>query len=931
MKALKFDDRFKIDLSQIKKERVERFIRAVQDNDQGALHKPPVLVVSVAATHAGIITRNNAFYRPDVMSQGLKSFTTPYAKPVQLHHSDHADPIGRVRTAAYQDISHRYEQPLRDFRERFGGKTFVDAKTDTDQAFDQVKWVMKNLTNHKDYQGLGFGQLDLHISDAEAAEKILDERYLTVSVGFTTTEAYCSDCKQDWANEGPCEHKPGEMIDGLPMVLVPGNFNYDEVSWVNNPADQFAQTIQVSQVSTGASLVDNHTNQPLPEMVPILVSAGQGGIYRLDSFKDVEPTRAKEIQDVAARTETKPGRKVPEGSMIKSANRRTKKRKRGDKVEDYDVLVVKVEDSDVELEFPIEVEDLIFTKDAKMVHYLTTEDGSNPHMHRAILDPATHNGHTSYDDEHSHGVLNKVIQEGGKKEYDSDSGEFTFIAGAAHTHELDKKVEALTDSTKDSNPSTVNDPSRLPKKTGDPSRDIGEIPNGGNEPGQDPANPPVIQVDPRKVTIRKLGSDETQEIELAEDQKREDYAAPDGWEIVEPEAAPEVELSDAVKAKDFYEEYMIPELDKMAQENPELYVDARLTAEQRKKLKGSTFCGPDRSFPVPDCAHVTAARRLIGRFKGSDSEKKKILACVNRRARSMKCGSSKDSVEPILISIPLEDNQSQEVRLTSADDLATLVSTLTPEQIDANKDNLVAAGKVFGVGEEIFDSNTNRHEEAEINTHKTPLEERIRQVAAEASSMGDASFVDSFVLHLSNMDEGRRENFVDALLEAFIDKDWMPDFNQEFNDLNDEVSDLREQLAALQKTSRDLYQERQSFLAEKIVDLNVALKREGFVDLTDDEKSTLVSRYKIRSIDSLNNTVDDLVEALANGKVVKPGLDDNTNVPSGTLQLNDSENEPKETPKDQKVDTRSFKGCSDATYQLARRLQAAYTGSKTAE
>lgn len=31
--------------------------------------------------------------------------------------------------------------------------------------------------------------------------------------------------------------------------------------------------------------------------------------------------------------------------------------------------------------------------------------------------------------------------------------------------------------------------------------------------------------------------------------------------------------------------------------------DAKLSTSQRKKLKGSSFCGPNRSFPVPDCAH----------------------------------------------------------------------------------------------------------------------------------------------------------------------------------------------------------------------------------------------------------------------------------------------------------------------------------------
>jgi hypothetical protein len=70
--------------------------------------------------------------------------------------------------------------------------------------------------------------------------------------------------------------------------------------------------------------------------------------------------------------------------------------------------------------------------------------------------------------------------------------------------------------------------------------------------------------------------------------------------------------------------------------------DAKLTTEQRKRLGGSTFCGPKRSFPVPDCAHVTAARRLIGRYKGPGS-KSSILACVSRKAKALGCKGAKDS------------------------------------------------------------------------------------------------------------------------------------------------------------------------------------------------------------------------------------------------------------------------------------------------
>tara|TARA_A100001201_G_scaffold15389_2_gene18577 strand:+ start:5361 stop:7163 length:1803 start_codon:yes stop_codon:yes gene_type:complete len=83
--------------------------------------------------------------------------------------------------------------------------------------------------------------------------------------------------------------------------------------------------------------------------------------------------------------------------------------------------------------------------------------------------------------------------------------------------------------------------------------------------------------------------------------------------------------------------------------------DKALTTEQRKELPDSAFCGPDRSFPVNDCAHVTAARRLIGRAKLSDSQKAKVLACVDRKAKDMSCDkTAEDKLDDLALRLEAE-------------------------------------------------------------------------------------------------------------------------------------------------------------------------------------------------------------------------------------------------------------------------------------
>lgn len=86
----------------------------------------------------------------------------------------------------------------------------------------------------------------------------------------------------------------------------------------------------------------------------------------------------------------------------------------------------------------------------------------------------------------------------------------------------------------------------------------------------------------------------------------------------------------------------------------------KLTTKDRKKLKSSTFCGPGRSFPVPDCKHVAVAKTYLARAKFSASTKKKIAACINRKAKQLGCNTSKKAKaneQPKFIELSYEQKQ----------------------------------------------------------------------------------------------------------------------------------------------------------------------------------------------------------------------------------------------------------------------------------
>lgn len=98
----------------------------------------------------------------------------------------------------------------------------------------------------------------------------------------------------------------------------------------------------------------------------------------------------------------------------------------------------------------------------------------------------------------------------------------------------------------------------------------------------------------------------------------------------------------------------VGELYALGEEDEDYAVEAKLSSAQRKKLPTTAFCGPDRSFPVHDKAHVTAALRLLGRYKGP-GDKGKIRACIMRKARAMgMTPKTKESEETLFIFQPLK-------------------------------------------------------------------------------------------------------------------------------------------------------------------------------------------------------------------------------------------------------------------------------------
>lgn len=199
-------------------------IAAIKDSAKNG--KVKSIRVKIEATHSGKVNKNFWFYTPVGMKDGAETFVKPYPKPVTVDHGP-GDPIGRVTDSSY--VRYNIETDIQDSSPVTNGK-FIDKVN---------KWV--NSTVYKDtlYKGLGHISLIAEITDADAISKILDKRYLTVSIGGNSDHAYCSICGTDKKVE-MCDHYRGEVYDGQLCFFISGTMNFDHISYVASPADDAA-------------------------------------------------------------------------------------------------------------------------------------------------------------------------------------------------------------------------------------------------------------------------------------------------------------------------------------------------------------------------------------------------------------------------------------------------------------------------------------------------------------------------------------------------------------------------------------------------------------------------------------------------------------------------------------------------------------------
>ena len=158
------------------------------------------IMVDIEGIHS-IVTRNFTYYTPECLKKSAPYWTTPYERPVIMHHNDRDGvQIGRVKVAEF----------LEETRAKVPGLLFTC-----------------NIGDEAGIKGVKNGTLS------------------TVSIGAVIHKATCSICGQNIAAEGECEHQRGRKYDGKLCYWLMEEMEPKELSYVIVPSDRYANTVRI--------------------------------------------------------------------------------------------------------------------------------------------------------------------------------------------------------------------------------------------------------------------------------------------------------------------------------------------------------------------------------------------------------------------------------------------------------------------------------------------------------------------------------------------------------------------------------------------------------------------------------------------------------------------------------------------------------------
>lgn len=258
--------------------------------------------------------------------------------------------------------------------------------------------------------------------------------------------------------------------------------------------------------------------------------------------------------------------------------------------------------------------------------------------------------------------------------------------------------------------------------------------------------------------------------------------------------------------------------------------DAKLSYQSRKNLPDSAFCGPNRSFPAHDAAHVRNGLARLNQSNLSPSQKAKTLACL--RSRAKKYG--------IKVSTKVKDEGNVQV-IESIVVIDVLLSDATIDDILA-LDSMAEYLKSIGIDVENTDA-------CDMTTSGEDTTGNATDTAGDTTDNTD------------NTDDttGNSTDTTDDNTDTGTDNGDSED-DSSVSELESKVKALTDEVSAVTAQNVELMNRIKTTNANRVVDMMISLG-----EATEDIRDTTVAELIVKSDDDILDRITALEARVANG------------------------------------------------------------------
>lgn len=195
----------------------------------------------------------------------------------------------------------------------------------------------------------------------------------------------------------------------------------------------------------------------------------------------------------------------------------------------------------------------------------------------------------------------------------------------------------------------------------------------------------------------------------------------------------------------------------------------RAGSKERQAMK-TTFCGPNKTFPIPDCKHAAVALAMLNwprvKAKYSDSVRARIASCVRGRGKTLGCPMSKKKD-----AVPAATSQQDNTNVEGLKELQDQVKKLHDE---------ITQLKTTGQEKEAETKKAND----QITTLNEEIKRKLAEKVIDMSMMANRNSVQEI---MAETNEEKRKEIYDSKVEDFMKRS-VESLNDSIKDLSSEVS-----------------------------------------------------------------------------------------------------------------------------------------------